>query len=389
MVHAAGGTVGRGRPAPLAYVEMLADAGRRGRHDAVVAACPLALASVQEWGAGADLNSMHGMCAASRAIVEAAAAPAPSPPAPALWIEPMAAPPAQLQGLRFGMHHPAVPRVHSASTVRTDYVDAGRPVVIGGGLLEEWGAATVWRNRAALLQRHGALEFRVSSLPTPDDTVARGGGTSVFGATVVNMTLAAFVAAAMAPGCEQGSAPQYIFQTLEGDHPMAKEYAVPPPFADAGIYAHSPHRVARRPDGTGGREAFEFFAGPALSGAQPHTHTAAWNGLVAGRKQWFLWPPHHSQDHAGSGAWNSGNALEEGEGEVDRHIGPPRAAAGESAWEWVTRRLEATRATAGAAPIEFVQEAGEVVFVPAGWPHAVLNLEPSIGVSVQLGVAMR
>ena len=36
-------------------------------------------------------------------------------------------------------------------------------------------------------------------------------------------------------------------------------------------------------------------------------------------------------------------------------------------------------------PYEVVQEAGDVVFVPAGWGHAVLNLEPSVAVAFELG----
>ena len=34
--------------------------------------------------------------------------------------------------------------------------------------------------------------------------------------------------------------------------------------------------------------------------------------------------------------------------------------------------------------IEFTQEEGEVVYVPDNWAHAVLNLEPCVGVSKQV-----
>jgi hypothetical protein len=33
---------------------------------------------------------------------------------------------------------------------------------------------------------------------------------------------------------------------------------------------------------------------------------------------------------------------------------------------------------------EFIQEEGEIVFVPDHWGHAVLNLEPSVGASRQM-----
>ena len=31
------------------------------------------------------------------------------------------------------------------------------------------------------------------------------------------------------------------------------------------------------------------------------------------------------------------------------------------------------------------QEAGDVLFVPSGWHHAVLNLQDSVGIAVELG----
>ena len=37
------------------------------------------------------------------------------------------------------------------------------------------------------------------------------------------------------------------------------------------------------------------------------------------------------------------------------------------------------------APLECVQEAGEVIFIPAGWHHATLNLDTSVGMALELG----
>jgi hypothetical protein len=36
-------------------------------------------------------------------------------------------------------------------------------------------------------------------------------------------------------------------------------------------------------------------------------------------------------------------------------------------------------------PLECVQRAGEVVFVPTGWHHAIINLEHSVGMAVEVG----
>ena len=39
----------------------------------------------------------------------------------------------------------------------------------------------------------------------------------------------------------------------------------------------------------------------------------------------------------------------------------------------------------GAHLLEFQQEAGEIVYVPDNWGHAILNLQPCAGVSKQMG----
>ena len=36
-----------------------------------------------------------------------------------------------------------------------------------------------------------------------------------------------------------------------------------------------------------------------------------------------------------------------------------------------------------ARPLECVQEAGDMLFVPAGWAHSTLNIETSIGVAYE------
>jgi hypothetical protein len=41
--------------------------------------------------------------------------------------------------------------------------------------------------------------------------------------------------------------------------------------------------------------------GPAYTGAPPHTHSAAWNGLAHGTKLWFLFPPHKARQSFGPG----------------------------------------------------------------------------------------
>ena len=90
------------------------------------------------------------------------------------------------------------------------------------------------------------------------------------------------------------------------------------------------------------------------SGVQPHAHKAAWNALVHGRKRWFMFAaPLFNESFAPS----------------------------DSALHWFQTQLPRLRGSPNV--FEFIQEAGEVVWVPSGWTHAVLNLEPSVAVSKQ------
>ena len=90
-----------------------------------------------------------------------------------------------------------------------------------------------------------------------------------------------------------------------------------------------------------------------------HPHDAAVNALVVGTKKWFLFPPTHQN-------W-----------------GPD--AFGMPVLQWVETVLPKLKEQ-GIGPIEHVQQAGEVLFVPQDWGHAVLNLCDVVGISSQLQV---
>jgi histone arginine demethylase JMJD6 len=97
--------------------------------------------------------------------------------------------------------------------------------------------------------------------------------------------------------------------------------------------------------------------GPEGSGAPLHSHTAAFNGLVYGEKQWFLYPPGHAQAVYSA-----------------KH---PRA--------WLEEDLP--RLDADARPFGCRQRPGEVLFVPAGWVHSAINNGESVGFAVELSTA--
>ena len=53
--------------------------------------------------------------------------------------------------------------------------------------------------------------------------------------------------------------------------------------------------------------------------------------------------------------------------------------------DWYNLSYPLWRAKMGAHLLEFIQEEGEIVYVPDNWAHNVINLEPTVGVSKQLG----
>eukprot|EP00040_Diaphanoeca_grandis_P003040 m.23540 g.23540 ORF g.23540 m.23540 type:complete len:728 (+) comp14243_c0_seq1:794-2977(+) len=101
------------------------------------------------------------------------------------------------------------------------------------------------------------------------------------------------------------------------------------------------------------REDFAlFFLGGAGTGVGLHEHSAAWNALVYGRKRWVLYPPHSV-------------------------YGPTDLPAS----EW----LDLYHDRFEAAAFQCHQEAGEILFVPARFMHATINLETSIGLATEVG----
>ena len=115
-----------------------------------------------------------------------------------------------------------------------------------------------------------------------------------------------------------------------------------------------------------GNGSFEFMIGPTLGGAHLHTHRAAVNALVSGRRRWVITPPHRMK------AINKKTAF-------DLEEQP-------TAFQWWQSVLpEIKAAFPQAALFEFYQEVGEIVYIPPKWGHAVMNLEPSVAVSLQVG----
>lgn len=110
-----------------------------------------------------------------------------------------------------------------------------------------------------------------------------------------------------------------------------------------------------------------LIVGPARSGSTFHqdpNSTSAWNACIVGKKKWMLFPPN---------APPPGVSVTSDGGKVQAPV---------SVIEWFVNYYEqAHEYGRKVGAIECVVNAGEVMFIPAGWFHIVLNLELTVAVT--------
>jgi hypothetical protein len=115
------------------------------------------------------------------------------------------------------------------------------------------------------------------------------------------------------------------------------------------------------------------------SGSYPHVDplfTAAWNWMLDGVKRWCLFPPHVSKSVI-CGFVPSSGSEHGSEGVTSKGGSSPIAAqlTGEGAAYWWSTQYPMLRERADElGMLEVLQKPGELIYVPAGWWHAVINV---------------
>lgn len=235
--------------------------------------------------------------------------------------------------------HDNCARVHAPSVTkqqfRTHYEAPGVPVVITQAI-DKWPARR-WDIRN-LIDRYGDIRFD-------------SGGLSV--------TFKDFLIYSIRVSAAEDQA-LLLFDPafLEKAPSMASEYEVPHYFRDDLFnYLPKPHRPHHR----------WLIAGPTRSGSTFHTDpncTSAWNSVLIGRKKWILFPPHATPP--GILTTTDGGSVQ----------GPV------SVMEWFLNYYDAAHEFGKkVGAIECIVNAGETMFIPAGWFHIVLNLDLAVAIT--------
>jgi len=112
-----------------------------------------------------------------------------------------------------------------------------------------------------------------------------------------------------------------------------------------------------------------FVAGPARTGAPWHKDpkcTSAWNALLKGHKRWALYPPHKVPPGVEAVFSDETESVLLGSNSI-------------SSLQWFLDIYPLL--SEDERPLEVLQRPGDVIFVPSGWWHMVLNLEDTISVT--------
>lgn len=241
------------------------------------------------------------------------------------------------------------------------YLLKNRPVVVLPTASSSWCdvARQKW-TRSGLLQHYGSMPVKAFLSP------------GVEGSDVSVMELSEYIANIMDDGDTIDSNSmdiRYIFEKLpwHGGEGIANDFELPSFLSNNSDLFYGLDAELRECGKNFGC-VFNLVFGPALSGVPPHSHRGAFNGVVFGKKQWFLWPGTQDQEKMG--------------GLSDRYKV-------NSGYSWAKEVLPDFKSgkLQGVAPYSFTQGPGEWVYIPPGWIHAVINLEPTIAVSALVGDA--
>lgn len=209
------------------------------------------------------------------------------------------------------------------------YEEPRKPVILTG-TTKDWTATSMWTS--IYLSKHC--------------------GNKLFSVQSVDMTMKDYFRYAEQTNDER---PMYLFDyDFALDTDLGRHFDVPLYFKEDLFSILGPRRPNYR----------WLIIGPKHSGSTFHKDpnaTSAWNAAITGRKKWILFPPHITPP---------GVRVSRDGAMVMTPLSPI---------EWFMNYYD--EATHGFEPYECIVNPGEVMFVPSGWWHMVINLETSIAIT--------
>lgn len=222
--------------------------------------------------------------------------------------------------------------VVEASAIRAP-LDRTKPVIIRGA--------------AATLQRQWTIERTLERFHGRRLKVAQHARSA---SSVHVMWLADYLAYLDAP--DDGELPQYLMHGVD-ERATAQELVSSLDLPDAAELV-------------GGVSFYRLYVGRQQTGSLPHNHKPAFNVLLQGRKRWAL--------YIGDTPETTQQLLDEGMRDYPH---------GSQIQPWFRDECPRLRERKGVAFYELVQEAGDTLYIPDQFVHAVANLERVLGLVIQ------
>jgi len=208
-----------------------------------------------------------------------------------------------------------------AAEFNASFLAPMRPVLLAG-CARGWPAQERW-SREGIVERYGDVKVQVGPIAFPE----------TYGLPGRRASLADVVAAAERTAAHPPPPPEAPHFAFDNNIAASTSNRIHDDYTAPHVVPNSPPVLT------------EFSLGPPLSGANMHFHGAVFTGLVHGRKRWALLRP--------ADAYFSTTPVREWlDSEAGRH---PRL-------------------------LHCVQRAGDVMFLPRNWGHAVMNLQTAVGV---------
>ncbi|KAJ9610179.1 hypothetical protein H2204_015401 [Knufia peltigerae] len=229
--------------------------------------------------------------------------------------------------------HNEIPRVKDLSASEFDSAWVDRPFILTEPV-KKWQAYKEW-DQDYLLARYGKTSFRAEAVDWPFEKY------SAYMATT------------------KDESPLYLFDRAFVEK-MNLEVDVEGAYLPPDAFQNDLFTLLReqRPDHRW------LIIGPERSGSTFHKDpnaTSAWNAIIRGSKYWIMFP---------SDVLPPGVYMSEDQSEVTSPL---------SIGEWLLTFHAEARSTSGC--LEGICREGEVLHVPSGWWHLVVNLSPAIAIT--------